>query len=84
MFCGCHHSLAPAGDRSGHVILWDTSAADVSWRMKNVHQGHITAMAWFNADDSEWGGSFVTGGQVRARGGMLVTGWQVSNRGAGE
>ncbi|GLC37310.1 hypothetical protein PLESTB_001137600 [Pleodorina starrii] len=56
-----------SGDRSGHVLLWDISAGGVSWRMKNVHQGHVTALAWFdeNAGSSpgEGEGCFVTGGQ---------------------
>jgi hypothetical protein len=32
----------PAGDRSGNVILWDTSSSDVSWRLRGVHTGHVS------------------------------------------
>ncbi|GIL71317.1 hypothetical protein Vretimale_2829 [Volvox reticuliferus] len=55
------------GDRSGHVLLWDTSSGATSWRMRNVHQGHVTALAWFDegggAGEGEAAGCFVTGGQ---------------------
>ncbi|EFJ44249.1 hypothetical protein VOLCADRAFT_118805 [Volvox carteri f. nagariensis] len=62
-----------SGDRSGHVLLWDMSSGGVSWRMKNVHQGHVTSLAWFEeggggggggaSAPGEGGGCFVTGGQ---------------------
>ncbi|KAG2448714.1 hypothetical protein HYH02_006070 [Chlamydomonas schloesseri] len=55
-----------SGDRSGHVLLWDTSASGVSWRMKNVHQGHVTSLAWFDtggaAGRSGGGGGGSSGG----------------------
>ncbi|KAG2484442.1 hypothetical protein HYH03_016752 [Edaphochlamys debaryana] len=65
-----------SGDRSGHVLLWDTGAGGVSWRMRGAHQGHVTALAWFEAEGAggpfaggggggggEMAGCFVTGGQ---------------------
>ncbi|KXZ51543.1 hypothetical protein GPECTOR_12g506 [Gonium pectorale] len=52
-------------DRSGNLLLWDTSSGGASWRMKGVHAGHVTALAWF--DDGGGGGGlagcFVSGGQ---------------------
>ncbi|GFR45674.1 hypothetical protein Agub_g7088, partial [Astrephomene gubernaculifera] len=60
-----------SGDRSGHVLLWDTSSGSgsgVGWRMKNVHAGHITALAWWEEGGAGGGGGglggcFVSGGQ---------------------
>lgn len=57
----CMHLLA--GDRSGNVILWDTAAADVSWRMKGVHRGHVTSLVWADASDPYCAGLFLSGGQ---------------------
>lgn len=64
----CLSRLAPtasliAGDRSGNVILWDTAAADVSWRMKGVHRGHVTSLVWADASDPYCAGLFLSGGQ---------------------
>lgn len=54
-----------AGDRSGNCIVWDAGTASESWRMKNVHKGHVTALAWFDYNDGGgMAGCFVTGGQV--------------------
>jgi len=51
------------GDRSGHIILWDNTASDVSWRMKNVHKGHVTALTWADVNDPDCGHLFISGGQ---------------------
>ncbi|KAG2433008.1 hypothetical protein HXX76_008735 [Chlamydomonas incerta] len=51
-----------SGDRSGHVLLWDTSSSGVSWRMKNVHQGHVTSLAWFEPGGIGRGASSGSGG----------------------
>ena len=56
-------SYVPAGDRSGHIILWDTGEESVSWRMKGVHKGHITALTWVDPRDQSCSGLFVSGGQ---------------------
>ncbi|KAL6751655.1 WD40-repeat-containing domain protein [Haematococcus lacustris] len=51
------------GDRSGHVILWDTTASDVSWRLRGVHTGQVSALAWCDAEDPDLSGFFISGGQ---------------------
>lgn len=51
------------GDRSGHIILWDTSSGTESWRMKNVHEGHITSLAWSEDASGPLAGCFASGGQ---------------------
>eukprot|EP00198_Chlamydomonas_reinhardtii_P013322 XP_001702659.1 predicted protein [Chlamydomonas reinhardtii] len=51
-----------SGDRSGNVLLWDTSSSGVSWRMKNVHQGHVTSLAWFDTGGPGRGASSGGGG----------------------
>ncbi|KAJ9508488.1 hypothetical protein QJQ45_012034 [Haematococcus lacustris] len=53
----------PTGDRSGHVILWDTTASDVSWRLRGVHTGQVSALAWCDAEDPDLSGFFISGGQ---------------------
>ncbi|MEW5302349.1 MAG: hypothetical protein WDW36_005146 [Sanguina aurantia] len=52
------------GDRSGHVMLWDVSSGSSGWRLKSIHSGHVTSLAWWDAGDgSALGGCFVSGGQ---------------------
>lgn len=54
-----------SGDRSGCVRQWDTVTGACTWELKNVHKGHITALAWADASggNSAWFGCFCTGGQ---------------------
>jgi hypothetical protein len=66
-FCLTHNLLVSnwcPGDRSGHIILWDTGTCDKTWQMKNVHQGHVTALTWFDYEDGSCAGCFASGGQV--------------------
>jgi WD40 repeat protein len=50
-----------AGDRSGHVVLWDTEGATASATLQAAHTGHITALAWLHSASSA--SLLVTGGQ---------------------
>ncbi|KAL6751645.1 hypothetical protein V8C86DRAFT_2773812, partial [Haematococcus lacustris] len=50
-------------NRSGHVILWDTTASDVSWRLRGVHTGQVSALAWCDAEDPDLSGFFISSGQ---------------------
>ena len=52
-----------AGDRSGHIILWDTTSGAECWRIKGAHSGHVTALAWFDYSDDTCAGCFASGGQ---------------------
>mmetsp|Transcript_9248 Transcript_9248/g.23366 ORF Transcript_9248/g.23366 Transcript_9248/m.23366 type:complete len:501 (-) Transcript_9248:250-1752(-) len=55
--------LAISGDRSGHILLWDLHTGGSSWRLKNVHRGHITALAWYGGGGEEDTHLFMSGGQ---------------------
>ncbi len=59
----CSPLPVASGDRSGTVILWDTRSADIGWRMKNVHKGHVTSLAWGDEGDQGLAGLFISGGQ---------------------
>lgn len=54
-----------SGDRSGTVRQWDIETGVCTWELKNVHKGHVTAIAWADAlgGNSAWLGCFATGGQ---------------------
>mmetsp|Transcript_36495 Transcript_36495/g.103075 ORF Transcript_36495/g.103075 Transcript_36495/m.103075 type:complete len:164 (-) Transcript_36495:567-1058(-) len=52
-----------SGDRSGHVLVWDLGTGAHSWRLKNVHSGHITSLAWWTEGDGR-SDVFMSGGQV--------------------
>jgi hypothetical protein len=56
---------AVSGDRSGHAMLWDLASGECTWALKNVHKGHITALAWADAagGNEAWEGCFASGGQ---------------------
>lgn len=73
---GCLHRgaslLGCAGDRSGNLIVWDTASGAEAWRLKKkAHDGHVTALAWWDDGDPPMAGCFVSGGQdgcLRVRG----------------
>lgn len=64
------------GDRSGHILLWDTGSGGVSWRIKNVHVGHVTALAWFDPAGSRGSGADADGGGGGPHAGCFVSGGQ--------
>ncbi|CAD7705357.1 unnamed protein product [Ostreobium quekettii] len=37
--------MVATGDRGGSVIVWEVSQGGPAWRLKNIHKGHITAIA---------------------------------------
>lgn len=45
--------------------MWDSASGAEVWRLKKkAHDGHVTALEWWNsADGGEGGGCFVSGGQ---------------------
>lgn len=47
-------------------------AGSSSWRLKNIHSGHITSLAWWDGERGEQIDLFMTGGQVRGRGQCCV------------
>jgi F-box/WD-40 domain protein 7 len=55
--------VSVSGDRSGHVIVWDLNVGASAWRLKNVHRGHVTSLAWYG-EDGEDAHLLMSGGQV--------------------
>ncbi|KAF5826437.1 WD40-repeat-containing domain protein [Dunaliella salina] len=56
--------LIASGDRSGNIIVWDTASGAEAWRLKKkAHDGHVTALEWWDAGDPAADGCFVSGGQ---------------------
>lgn len=63
---GCE--LIATGDRGGSTFIWDLAGECLSWRLKKIHKGHITAIRWMNeaqqgSDSSKHCHHFLTGGQ---------------------
>jgi len=63
---GCE--LIATGDRGGSTFIWDLAGECLSWRLKKIHKGHITAIRWWNEaqqrpDSSKDCCHFLTGGQ---------------------
>lgn len=54
--------VSVSGDRSGHVIVWDLNVGASAWRLKNVHRGHVTSLAWYG-EDGEDAHLLMSGGQ---------------------
>ena len=52
-----------SGDRSGQVKVWDLDSATCTWELRNVHKGHVTAIAFADptGGNSMWSGCFATG-----------------------
>lgn len=47
-----------SGDRSGNVFVWNLMDSKALWKLKRIHQGHITALYWGQNTSN-----FFTGGQ---------------------
>lgn len=58
-----HNGCLASGDRSGQVRVWDIDSAACTWELRNVHKGHVTAIAFADASggNSMWSGCFATG-----------------------
>jgi WD40 repeat protein len=72
--CSRLHTLfsSVAGDRSGNLIVTDTASGAEIWKLKKkAHDGHVTALEWWDVDGEGCAsGCFVSGGQdgyVRVR-----------------
>lgn len=54
-----------SGDRGGSLMVWDATAGRSKWSAGSAHEGHVTALAWFDDGTSgaAWTSLLLSGGQ---------------------
>ena len=62
LLCGPGGSIL-SGDRGGTAVLWDLGAGSASWKLKDAHTGHVTALSWLHDSSGAATHVFLTAGQ---------------------
>ena len=62
LLCGPGGSIL-SGDRGGTAVLWDLGAGSASWKLRNAHTGHVTALSWLHDSSGAATNVFLTAGQ---------------------
>ena len=62
LLCGPGGSIL-SGDRGGTAMLWDLGAGSASWKLKDAHTGHVTALSWLHDSSGAATHVFLTAGQ---------------------